>query len=117
MLNIDTDGLFQTLGAIALAIIFVMLGYQKISKEWRSDNIENSIITVMHKELERMSQQNTALSTEIGRLHQQILNLNKQIQELSVENQRLQTEVIALTNEVVEFKASMAMKGKEHATS
>ena len=117
MLSISPDNLIQTLGAIALAIIVVVAGYRKITKEWRADSAELSIITLMHKELERMSEQNTALSNEIGRLHTQIIALNKQIQELSIENQRLQSEVVALTNEVSEFKASMFMKGKEHATS
>lgn len=117
MLDVEPSNLIQTLGAIALAVIFVMIGYQKIAKEWRSDSVENSIISVMHKELERMSQQNTALSTEIGRLHQQILKLSTQIQELSFENQRLQSEVLALTNEVVEFRDTIAVKGNTNAAS
>jgi predicted nuclease with TOPRIM domain len=58
----------------------------------------------MHNELERMSQQNTALSVELGRLHNEVIALNTQLQMLTVENQRLQTEVIALTNEVSSFK-------------
>ena len=117
MLSISPDNLIQTLGTIALALIVVVAGYKKITKEWRVDTAETSIINLMHKELERMSEQNTALSTEIGRLHSQIIALNKQLQDLSVENQRLQLEVVALTNEVSEFKASMFMKGREHATS
>lgn len=115
MLGIDPNDAVQTLGTIALAVILAFVGYKKITKEWRSDSAESSIITVMHTELERMSSQNTALSLEIGRLHQQIIALNKQLQELTFENQRLQAEVVALTNEVSLFKASM--KGNHHATS
>lgn len=117
MFDISIEYLIQTIGTIALAAIGVIFAYKKITKEWKSDDAEVSIISVMHKEIERMSAQNTALSTEIGRLHQQIIVLNQHLQELSVENQRLQAEVITLSNEVSEFKASMFLKGIKHATS
>lgn len=104
MSDLTTDSLLQTLGAIAMAVIVLMLGVQKILKHWRSTDAENAIITIMHNELERMSQQNTALSVELGRLHTEVIALNVQLQKLVVENQRLQTEVIALTNEVSSFK-------------
>lgn len=117
MLSINPEDLVQLVSTVALAIIVVIVGYQKIMKEWRSNSAEASIINLMHVELERMSQQNTLLSNEIGHLNRQIIELNKQLQGLSVENNRLHSEVLALTNEVSEFKASMFMKGREHATS
>lgn len=117
MIELVSDTLIQAIATIGLAVILIIVGYRKITKEWQVDSAETSIITLMHKELERMSEQNAALSNEIGRLHQQIITLNRQIHDLSIENQRLQSEVMALTNEVSEFKASMLMKGREHATS
>jgi regulator of replication initiation timing len=51
-----------------------------------------------------MSVQNTALSTELGRLHSEIITLSQQLQKLTIENQRLQVEVIALTAEISELK-------------
>jgi regulator of replication initiation timing len=51
-----------------------------------------------------MSEQNAALSLELGRLHTEVIALNHELQKLTVENQRLQTEVIALTKEVSSFK-------------
>lgn len=100
MLDFVTDSLIEVLGGIALAILAVFIGIQKIIKDWRSTNAETSIITLMQTELERLSEQNTTLSVEIGRLHSEIINLNKELQNLTVENQRLQAEVVALTNEV-----------------
>lgn len=104
MLEVSTDKLVQLLSVIALAVIATFVGIQKILKDWRSTNAETSIITIMHTELERMSEQNTALSVELGRLHTEVIALNQQLQKLTVENQRLQTEVVALTNEVSLFK-------------
>lgn len=104
MLNIDAEQSIQVSGLIALAIITVFIGIQKLIKEWRSTNAETSIITLMHSELERMSEQNTALSVELGRLHTEVIALNQELQKLTVENQRLQTEVCALTAEVSNFK-------------
>jgi peptidoglycan hydrolase CwlO-like protein len=117
MLDINPNSFLQVLTVLGLAIIAVVVGYKKIFKDWKIDSTETSIITIMHKELERMSLQNIALSNEIGKLHQQIITLNKQLQDLSIENQRLQAEIIALTNKVSELKASMSTKGLEHATS
>jgi predicted nuclease with TOPRIM domain len=98
------ENLIQAFGAVAMAAVVVMLGIQKIIKHWQTTDAENSIIKIMHNELERMSQQNTALSVELGRLHNEVIALNQQLQMLTVENQRLQTEVVALTNEVSSFK-------------
>lgn len=98
------ENLIQAFGAVAMAAVIVMLGIQKIIKHWQTTDAENSIIKIMHNELERMSQQNTALSVELGRLHNEVITLNTQLQMLTVENQRLQTEVVALTNEVSSFK-------------
>ena len=98
------ENLIQAFGAVAMAAIVVMLGIQKIIKYWQTTDAENSVIKIMHNELERMSEQNTALSVELGRLHNEVIALNTQLQMLTVENQRLQREVIALTNQLSEFK-------------
>lgn len=104
MPDLVPETIIQVFGTIAMAAIVVMLGIQKILKHWQTTDAENSIIKIMHNELERMSHQNTALSVELGRLHNEVIALNQQLQMLTVENQRLQTEVVALTNEVSSFK-------------
>lgn len=104
MPELSADHIVQTVGLIAMAIVASLFGIRKILKDWRSTEAETRIITIMHNELERMSEQNTALSVELGRLHNEVIALNKQLQKLTIENQRLQTEVVALTNEVGSFK-------------
>lgn len=100
MIEVNAEQIIQVLGVVALAVIGVAVGAQKLVKDWRATGAETNIIVLMQSELERMSQQNTALSEELGRLHQEIIQLNKQLQNLTVENQRLQTEITALTDEV-----------------
>ena len=104
MLGTYVNNTIEVLGLVALAILAVFIGIQKLVKDWRSTSAETSIITLMHTELERMSEQNTALSTELGRLHTEVIALNQQLQKLTVENQRLQTEVCALTEQIGTFK-------------
>lgn len=104
MLEISPDNLMQLITVVGLAVIATFIAIQKILKDWKSTSAETNIITLMHTELERMSEQNTVLSIELGRLHTEVMNLNKELQKLTVENQRLQLEVIALTNEVSLFK-------------
>lgn len=104
MLGTYANNTIEVLGLVALAILAVFIGIQKLVKDWRSTSAETSIITLMHTELERMSEQNTALSTELGRLHTEVIALNQQLQKLTIENQRLQTEVCALTEQIGTFK-------------
>lgn len=104
MLESSTDSVVQVLGSVALAVIVVFVGVQKLLKDWRTTSAESSVIGLMHTELERMAQQNTSLSLELGRLHDEVINLNHQLQKLTVENQCLQNEVIALTREVTRLQ-------------
>lgn len=98
----ETQGqdLIQTISLVALAIIGLVVGVQKLLKDWRSTQAETNIIGIMHEEIERMGIQNTRLSTELGKLQEQIIELNNQISKLSIENNRLQEEVAALTLEL-----------------
>jgi peptidoglycan hydrolase CwlO-like protein len=98
----ETQGqdLIQTISLVALAIIGLVVGVQKLLKDWRSTQAETNIIGIMHEEIERMGTQNTRLSTELGKLQEQIIELNNQISKLSIENNRLQEEVAALTLEL-----------------
>lgn len=105
MLESSTDSAVQVLGSVALAVIVVFVGVQKLLKDWRTTSAESSVISLMHTELERMSKQNTALSLELGRLHTEVINLNHQLQQLTIENQSLQAEVVALTKEVARFQS------------
>ena len=105
MLGSTIDEITQTAVIISLAVIAIFIGTQKLLKEWKSNSAESNIITLMHTELDRMSEQNTALSTELGKLHTQIILLSQELQKLTLENQQLQAEVIALTKEISALKA------------
>lgn len=118
MLDSNFEQSLQATSLVAIAVMAVFIGAQKILKNWRSTEAETSIITLMHSELERMSEQNTKLSLELGRLHTEVIALNTELQKLTVENQNLRTEVCALTQEVAYFKqVSIVQKGKTYATS
>lgn len=118
MLESNFEQNLQAISLIAIAVMAVFIGAQKILKNWRSTEAETSIITLMHTELERMSEQNTKLSVELGRLHSEVIALNSELQKLTAENQHLRTEVTALTQEVSRFKQlSETQKGQANATS
>lgn len=116
MLETSSDSVVQVLGSIALAVIVVFVGIQKLLKDWRTTSAESSVITLMHTELERMAQQNTSLSLELGRLHDEVINLNHQLQKLTIENQCLQAEVVALTREVTRLQ-TVLHKGEPNGST
>jgi predicted nuclease with TOPRIM domain len=109
MVEINDHSLIQTVSLVALAVVAFSVGIQKLLRDWKSTHAETSVITLMHTELERMSEQNGLLSKELNRLQQEMIVLNTQLSQLCVENQRLQTEVVALTDEVSKLRMSDAV--------
>lgn len=94
----------QLVGALVLGIPALAFAIKKFLSTWRSTTVEVSVLNLMHDELERMSEQNTKLSEELGKLHVEIINLNKQLRVLTEENQRLHIEVVGLRSEVARLQ-------------
>jgi len=108
MIEIENHSLIQTVSMVALAIIALSVGVQKLLKDWKSTGAETNIIDLMHTELERLSAQNTVLSTELNRLQQEMIKLNTQLAQLCLDNQALQAEVVALTDEITKLRMVQA---------
>ncbi len=89
------------------------MGVQKLIRDWRTTKAESDIISIMNQQIERMSNQNSTLSVELGKLQEEIIELNKQISKLNIENNRLQEEISALTIELDNFKRMTSLVGKK----
>ena len=100
----NTNEIVQIGAIAAIGLLGFSIGIQKILKEWKSNQAENSIISLMHTELERMSLQNTKLTEELNKLQDQIIQLHSELSKLTIENNKLQEEVAALTLEINGFK-------------
>lgn len=107
MIPIDTSIIAEYSGGVAAGLLGFAFLLQKFLTGWKSDKTESSIISLMHSELERMSEQNTTLSVELGKLQQDLIDLNQELRKLSSENQRLHSEVAALTAEVTRLRATL----------
>lgn len=100
----QSQDLIQTVSLVALAAIGLIVGVQKLIRDWKTTNAETNIISVMHTEIERMSTQNTTLSSELGKLQEEIIRLNSLISKLNIENNKLQEEISKLTLELDSIK-------------
>jgi predicted nuclease with TOPRIM domain len=96
----DFSTLFQGLGVLGVALVGATVGLQKLLKGWKESTVESSVISIMHTELERMSQQNTILASELNKLQLEIVRLNAELRKLTIENQQLHAEIARLTAEV-----------------
>lgn len=103
-MDTENQGVLQTVSLLSVALIALVMGVQKLIRDWRTTKAESDIISIMHKEIERMSAQNSTLSMELGKLQEEIIELNKQISKLNIENNRLQEEISSLTLELDNFK-------------
>lgn len=103
-MDIENQGLLQTISMLSVAIIALVVGVQKLLRDWRSTQAETNIIGVMHEEIERMSNQNTRLSLELGKLQEEVIELNNQLAKLNMENNKLRIEISALTSELNSFR-------------
>lgn len=112
MPHFDPTIVAQWAAGVVLALIGIAMGIQTLLKNWKSTNTESSLLQMMHNELERMSIQNGALSSEIGKLQLELIKLSTQLTELSYENQKLQSEVSSLNIEISRLH-NMMVKDKE----
>ena len=103
-------------GGVAALITLAFL-LQKFINNWNSARAENSVIGIMHTELERLSEQNTKLSTELNKLQLEIITLNTELRKLSSENQKLHSEVTTLTGEVARLQAVLQQGAQNGSTS
>jgi predicted nuclease with TOPRIM domain len=117
MINLNAESWPELIILASLAVITIFIGTQKLLKEWKTTSAETSIVTLMHQELERLSEQNSALSHELGRLNTEIIALNQELHKLSAENQRLHAEVVSLTIEVNRLQTTLAKKVSNGITS
>ncbi len=100
----QSQDLVQTISLVALAVIGLIVGVQKLLKDWRSTQAETNIIQLMHTEIERMGEQNSKLSLELGKLQEEVIRLNQELSKLNIENSKLQEEIAQLTLELTRFK-------------
>ncbi len=112
----DTSQIAQLAAGGAAGLIAIAIFVQKFINTWQSNKAENSVITIMHTELERMAEQNSRLSEELGKLQVELIELNKELRILAQENQRLHSEVTALTGEVARLQAIL-QRGANNAVS
>ena len=110
---IEPYTLLQIMGGGLASIFAILFLLQKFLTGFKTEKTENSILNLMHQELERMSEQNTKLSVELGKLQEEVIELNQQIRNLTVENQQLHTEITRLTSEISKLKELSIQKHRE----
>jgi hypothetical protein len=103
--------LSEWISASFLAVIGIAIGFQVLIKNWKTNNTESELLTMMHDELERMSSQNSLLSQEVGKLQIELVKLSTQLTELNIENQNLQMQVASLNKEIVRLHGFITTKG------
>jgi peptidoglycan hydrolase CwlO-like protein len=104
MFETSLNNIYYGIGLTGIGLISLIITWQKVMKEWAGTKIENSVLELLHSELQRVNTQNTNLSIEISKLHVEIINLSSQLRKLTLENQSLQLEVMTLTSEIGNFK-------------
>lgn len=109
----ESYSILQVIGVGFASLLTISFLLQKFFNGFKVDKTENSILNLMHQELERMSEQNTKLSIELGKLQEEVIELNQQIRNLTTENQQLHQEIAALTLEITKLKDLSIIKHKE----
>lgn len=95
-------------GSLAVALMGLAYAFQKFMTGWKSSGTENNMLTMLHNELERMSEQNSKLMDQLEKLQIEVLKLNGELFKLTKENQNLHSEVSRLTSEVSRLQRLMA---------
>ena len=99
-----THDLVQLVSLVAMAVVGAVLAVQRVLKSFKETSAENSVVSMMHEELVRLSANNQTLSEQLSKFQVEILALNRQLNNLSLENQRLHNEIQLLTSEVAHLQ-------------
>lgn len=105
--NITFTEALMAAGSLAMALMGLAYAFQKFMTGWKSTGTENNMLTMLHNELGRMSEQNTKLMSELEKLQTEVLKLNGELYKLTRENQTLHSEVSRLTSEVSRLQRLM----------
>lgn len=89
-------------GAAALLSIAFLL--KKLFSGWKASDTEDSLLSMLHKEVQRMSTQNSTLMTELQGLQREVIILNTELLTLTRENKKLHEQVSLLSNEVTRLQ-------------
>jgi uncharacterized protein YlxW (UPF0749 family) len=108
----DFDSLPQNISAIVVALVGLSFGVQQLVKRWNTTSAENSVLTLLHTELERMAVQNKLLSSYVNALQHEAIKINSELGKLQIENQKLHAEVICLTQEIISLQKALNKDGK-----
>lgn len=106
--NISFAEALLAAGSLAVSLMGLAYAFQKFMTGWKSNGTENNMLTMLHNELERMSEQNSKLMTELEKLQIEVLKLNGELFKLTKENQNLHSEVSRLTSEVSRLQRLMS---------
>lgn len=98
--NITFSDALIAAGSLAVALMGLAYAFQRFMTGWKTNGTESNMLTLLHNELERMSEQNGKLMTELEKLQSEVLKLNGELYKLTKENQNLHSEVSRLTSEV-----------------
>lgn len=113
----DASNIATIASGIVAGLIGLAYALQKLLLNWKSNNTETSIMSMMHVELQRMSTQNTNLAKEVGTLQLQIISLSNSLTELTMENQVLKTEINRLNVEISRLHSIMEKENSNDGTS
>lgn len=95
------------LALLAAALLISAMVVHLYLKKWKATEVESKLITILHNELgryseqnKRLDEQNQKLESRLVELHNRVSELNSRISDLMKENDRLHSEVINLTIQI-----------------
>ena len=103
MFNLDNP-IIEALTTGALALVLLVIGLQKIVRDWKTTKAESDIISMLHEEIERMEQLNKKLSDELHGLQQKLISLSQDVTRLTIENNDLREKIADMMKELNVFK-------------
>jgi uncharacterized coiled-coil DUF342 family protein len=101
------NNIIEVITGSIFGLLIIAFGLQQYLKKWKSTEVESSLITLLHNELERYSAQNKELCEEIAKLQIQLRLFNTQITKITSENERLHVEIASLSQQVDRLKQSV----------
>lgn len=95
------------------SLLFLAFLLKKLFSNWKASDTEDSLLSMLHKEVQRMGAQNSTLMTELRGLQREVITLNSELITLTKENKKLHEQVGLLSNEVTRLHELLPGRGEQ----
>lgn len=112
--QLSTLDLGSKAAVLTAALVGIAVGLQRVVKSWKSTDAETTLVTLLHKELERLSKQNTSLSEQFAENQQKLVEISNAFTDSLKDKRELEVKITELQEQLKETNVRLEQSSDEN---